>query len=63
VYSLAVTVSGLGNSFAPTISGMLYDLFGSYYGVWNLYIVFTIGAIVFLTLAAKISKAKGFKNM
>ncbi|MBQ3076981.1 MAG: MFS transporter [Clostridia bacterium] len=62
VYSLAVTISGLGNSFAPSISGVLYDAFGSYYGVWNIYIGSTIAATCLLTLAAIISKKKDFKN-
>jgi len=38
VYSLATTFGGLGGGFAATISGMLYDHFGSYLPVWNIYI-------------------------
>ena len=62
IYSLATMVSGLGNSTATTLSGTLYDLMGSYIGVWTLYIGVAVAATVLLTLAAKISKDKGYKD-
>ena len=63
IYSLATMISSLGNSYAPSLSGTLYDFFGSYINVWNIYIVVSVLAIVTLTLAAKISKQKGYGQM
>ncbi len=60
IYSLASMISSLGNSYAPSLSGTLYDFFGSYVNVWNIYIVVSVAATVSLTAAAKISRQKGY---
>jgi len=61
VYSLATTFGGLGGGFASTISGVLYDHFGSYLPVWNIYICTATLALVFLTLATKLAQSKQYK--
>lgn len=63
IYSLATMVSGLGNAYAPSLSGTLYDAFGSYFGVWTLYIGVSVLATISLTVAAKLSMDKGYNNM
>ena len=63
IYSLATMGSGLGNAYAPSLSGTLYDAFGSYIGVWTLYIGVSVLATISLTVAAKLSKDKGYNNM
>ena len=62
IYSLASMISSLGNSYAPSLSGTLYDFFGSYVNVWNIYIVVSVAATVSLTAAAKISRQKGYSR-
>ena len=55
-------ISSLGNSYAPSLSGTLYDFFGSYVNVWNIYIVVSVAATISLTAAAKISRQKGYSR-
>ncbi|MBQ6059155.1 MAG: MFS transporter [Clostridia bacterium] len=62
IYSLICTLGGFGGGAAATLTGTLYDHFGSYLPVWTLYIGTACLAMLFLTLASITATAKGYKN-
>ena len=61
IYSLICTLGSLGGGVAATLTGMLYDHFGSYLPVWSFYAGLACLALIFLFLASKTAQKKGYQ--
>ncbi len=60
IFSLASMLSGIFSSFGPTITGVLYDLTGSYLKVWPLYLVLVGVATVVMTFGCMMALKKNY---
>ena len=61
IYSLICTLGSLGGGVAATLTGMLYDHFGSYLPVWSFYAGLACLALIFLFLASKTAQKKVYQ--
>ena len=56
VYSVVMTISGLGGAFASPITGALYDIFGNYKIVWPIYVGVALCSTALMATASMVGR-------
>lgn len=56
VYSVVMTISGLGGAFANPLAGALRDFFGTYKVVWPIYMLFALASTLCMVASSVIAR-------